>query len=159
CRHNLVYWRGNEYAGIGPGAHGRLTRDGSKFATRQHRLPEKWFAAVEAAGHGIEEIVPIDRTTAVEEMLMMGLRLVEGVPRRRIEAAAGQDVETHFGRNLPSLIEGGFLTLDDERLAATAPGRQCLNAVLATLLSGRAASAPPVLADQQAGDDRSRDLV
>jgi putative oxygen-independent coproporphyrinogen III oxidase len=134
CRHNLAYWRYQDYAGIGPGAHGRLTRDGGKFATRQFRLPEKWLAAVEATGTGIEEMAAIDRETAVEEMLMMGLRLVEGVPLPRIEDTAGQDTEALFGRNLAPLIEGGFLTLDAERLAATPAGRQRLNAVLAALL-------------------------
>ena len=65
----------------------------------------------------------------------MGLRLVEGVSRDRLEQVSGRDLETMLGRNLPPLIEGGFLTLDTERLAATPAGRQCLNAVLAALLS------------------------
>jgi coproporphyrinogen III oxidase-like Fe-S oxidoreductase len=65
---------------------------------------------------------------------MMGLRLTEGVARARLERAAGQDVEALLGDNLVPLVEGGFLTLDRDRLAATAAGRQRLNAVLATLL-------------------------
>ena len=134
CRHNLAYWRYQDYAGIGPGAHGRLTRGGAKCATRQHRLPERWLAAVEAAGTGFEETTPVDRETAIEEMLMMGLRLVEGVSRTQLEKAASQEIATLFGRNLAPLIEGGFLTLDRERLVATAAGRQRLNAVLAALL-------------------------
>jgi oxygen-independent coproporphyrinogen-3 oxidase len=134
CRHNLAYWRYQDYIGIGPGAHGRLTSRGTKFATRQHRLPERWLAAVEAAGTGIEETVMIDGDTAIKEMLMMGLRLAEGVSRKRLEETAGQDVERRFGRNLATLIEGGFLTLDGARLVATAAGRQRLNAVLAALL-------------------------
>jgi putative oxygen-independent coproporphyrinogen III oxidase len=133
CRHNLAYWRYQDYVGIGPGAHGRLTSGGSKFATRQHRLPERWLAAVEAAGTGMEERVTIDRETAIEEMLMMGLRLVEGVSRKRLETLAGQDAETLFGRRLAPLIEGGFLALDQDRLVATAAGRQRLNSVLALL--------------------------
>jgi oxygen-independent coproporphyrinogen-3 oxidase len=134
-RHNLAYWRYQDYVGIGPGAHGRLTRAGTKFATQQYRLPEKWLAAVETTGTGIEETTPIDRETAIEEMLMMGLRLVEGVSRARLECATGGDAETLFGSNLARLIEGGFLTLDPERLAATPAGRQRLNAVLSALLS------------------------
>jgi len=134
CRHNLTYWRYQDYVGIGPGAHGRLTRDGGKFATRQHRTPERWLAAVARVGTGIEEMAAINRDTAVEEMLMMGLRLTEGVARVRLERAAGQDAESLFGGNLAPLLEGGFLTLDQERLAATAAGRQRLNAVLAALL-------------------------
>jgi putative oxygen-independent coproporphyrinogen III oxidase len=135
CRHNLAYWRYQDYAGVGPGAHGRLTFGGTKYATRQHRLPEKWFAAVEAKGTGIEETAAIDRETAIEEMLMMGMRLVEGVLRARLECAAGCEAETLFGSNLSPLIEGGFLTLDAEHLAATPAGRQRLDAVLGALLS------------------------
>jgi oxygen-independent coproporphyrinogen-3 oxidase len=135
CRHNLAYWRYQDYAGIGPGAHGRLTRAGSKFATRQYRLPEKWLAAVEAEGTGIEETTPIGREAAIEEMLMMGLRLVEGISRARLEQISGSDAETVLGHNLTPLIEGGFLTLDADCLAATSAGRQRLNAVLGALLS------------------------
>ena len=134
CRHNLTYWRYQDYVGIGPGAHGRLTRAGSKHATCQRRAPEAWLAAVENNGTGLEETVPIDRETAFEEMLMMGLRLAEGVARDRLEEAAGQDLETLFPRTLPPLVEGGFLALDDSRLAATPAGRLRLNAVLAALL-------------------------
>jgi oxygen-independent coproporphyrinogen-3 oxidase len=134
CRHNLAYWRYQDYVGIGPGAHGRLTIGDVKYATRQARMPERWLAAVEKAGTGIEEMVPIDRDSAVEEMLMMGLRLIEGVARGRLERAAGWGVEVLFGDNLAPLVEGGFLALDRDRLAATASGRQRLNAVLAALL-------------------------
>jgi putative oxygen-independent coproporphyrinogen III oxidase len=135
CRHNLAYWRYQDYVGIGPGAHGRVTRDGVKYATRQRRAPERWLAAVEGARTGLEETMAIDRDAAVEEMLMMGLRLVEGVARPGLEAAAGQDAEILFADTLAPLLEGGFLTLDRERLAATPAGRQRLNAVLAALLS------------------------
>jgi putative oxygen-independent coproporphyrinogen III oxidase len=136
CRHNLAYWRYQDYVGIGPGAHGRLTRGGAKYATRRYRLPEKWLAAVEAAGTGLEATTLIAPETAVEEMLMMGLRLVEGISRERLEEAAGRETETLFGDSLAPLIEGGFLALDRERLAATTAGRQRLNSVLAALLLG-----------------------
>jgi putative oxygen-independent coproporphyrinogen III oxidase len=134
CRHNLTYWRYQDYVGIGPGAHGRITCAGSKYATRQRRKPEAWLAAVEAEGTGLEEAVAIDHEAAVEEMVMMGLRLEEGIMRHRLEETAGQMIEILFGSSLPPLIEGGFLTLGSERLAATAAGRQRLNAVLAALL-------------------------
>ena len=97
---------------------------GGKIATAQLRQPEAWLAAIESAGTAIEEEIPIARESAVEEMVMMGLRLVEGVSRPRLEALADADVETLFGPRLPRLIEGGFLTLDSERLAATEAGRQ-----------------------------------
>ncbi len=138
CQHNLAYWRYQDYVGVGPGAHGRLTRAGTKFATRQYRVPEKWLAAGEATGTGIEETAVIERETAIEEMLMMGLRLVEGVSRAKLECAAGCDAKALFGSNLAPLIEGGFLTLDADRLSATAAGRQRLNSVLAALLCQRA---------------------
>jgi putative oxygen-independent coproporphyrinogen III oxidase len=134
CRHNLAYWRYQDYVGIGPGAHGRLTAGDVRYATRQARMPERWLAAVEKAGTGTEEMAAIDRDDAVEEMLMMGLRLTEGVARARLEGAAGREAEAIFGDNLASLVEGGFLSLDRDRLAATAAGRQRLNAVLAALL-------------------------
>jgi putative oxygen-independent coproporphyrinogen III oxidase len=136
CRHNLAYWRCWDYVGVGPGAHGRLTRaGGGRCATRQRRAPESWLKAVEATGTGLEETVALGRPTVVEEMLMMGLRLAEGVSRRRLEAAAGEDLASLFRKTLPRLVEGGFLSLDTDRLAATAAGRQRLDAVLASLLA------------------------
>ena len=83
----------------------------------------------------MEETAMIDRETTIEEMLMMGLRLVEGVARRRLETLAGRTVDELFAGVLPRLVDGGFLTLDGERLAATAAGRQRLNAVLGALLA------------------------
>ena len=135
CRHNLAYWRCEDYVGVGPGAHGRVGRDGGRLATRRHRAPETWLAAVEAAGSGIAETEPIDRGTALAEMLMMGLRLSAGIERPRLEALAGSSVERMFGARLAPLLEGGFLALDGARLAATTSGRQRLNAVLAALLA------------------------
>jgi putative oxygen-independent coproporphyrinogen III oxidase len=135
CRHNLAYWRYDDYLGIGPGAHGRVTREGAKVATRQRRAPEAWLAALESTGTAIDETTPIPRDTAVEEMLMMGLRLVEGVARKRLEAVAGRAVEELFADALPRLVDGGFLTLDAACLAATATGRQRLNAVLGALIA------------------------
>ncbi|MGH7045225.1 MAG: radical SAM family heme chaperone HemW [Stellaceae bacterium] len=135
CRHNLAYWRYRDYAGIGPGAHGRLSFGGVKHATHQHRLPERWLAAVETTGTGLDETTAIRRETAVEEMLMMGLRLVAGVTRADLEHLAGTSLEILLGPGLARLIEGGFVTLDKERLSATDAGRQRLNAVLACLLS------------------------
>jgi len=128
-RHNLAYWRYEDYLGIGPGAHGRVTRDGVKYATRQRRLPEAWLKQPE-----FEENVAIPRETAIEEMVMMGLRITQGISRARLEALAGRPVEALFGGALTRLIDGGFVTLDDAHLAATAAGRQRLNAVLAALL-------------------------
>jgi putative oxygen-independent coproporphyrinogen III oxidase len=135
CRHNLAYWRYEDYLGIGPGAHGRVTRAGAKLATQQRRAPEAWLAAIEERGAAFEEMTPISRDASIEEMLMMGLRLAEGIPRARLEALAQHSIEDLFRPALSRLVEGGFVTLTHERLVATAAGRQRLNAVLGALLA------------------------
>jgi oxygen-independent coproporphyrinogen-3 oxidase len=135
-RHNLTYWRYGDYVGIGPGAHGRLTVDEQKLATRAHRAPEIWLDRVAAKGHGAHPDEPVSMAERRDELLMMGLRLTEGVLRARLRDELGADVDTLLdGRKLERLVDAGFLTLDAERLQATAEGRQRLNAVLASLLS------------------------
>jgi oxygen-independent coproporphyrinogen-3 oxidase len=135
-RHNLTYWRYGDYVGIGPGAHGRLTLGGEKMATRQHRAPEAWLAAVETAGHATrtrETVAPQERAA---EMLMMGLRLAEGVSRAAFRAETGMDlIEAVDGAALARLADVGYVTLDDTALRATSEGRQRLDAVLAALLA------------------------
>ena len=127
-RHNLAYWRYEDYLGVGPGAHGRITRGGVKYATRQRRLPEAWLKSPE-----FEEMTAISRESAVEEMVMMGLRLTEGIPRARLETIAACSIEALFGISLTRLIVGGFVTLGKQRFAATIAGRQRLNSVLGAL--------------------------
>ena len=133
-RHNLVYWRYGDYVGIGPGAHGRLTLGGNKLATRTVRVPERWLAAVEANGSGEEprETVPAD--AQLLELLMMGLRLSEGVPLRRIEQVAGRPLRQCVdAAGLDRALAAGWLELADGRLTATAPGRQRLDGLLRML--------------------------
>jgi putative oxygen-independent coproporphyrinogen III oxidase len=134
CRHNLTYWRYGDYVGIGPGAHGRVTVGADKLATRRHRAPETWLTAVERQGHGMQEQIALNAAERAEEMLMMGLRLAEGVGRARFRAETGIEIEAALdsGR-LADLIAGGFLVQDAQGLRATAAGRQRLNAVLAAL--------------------------
>ena len=135
CRHNLVYWRYGDYVGVGPGAHGRLTLEGERVATRQHRAPETWLESVERRGHGGDEPVALTPQEQRDELLMMGLRLAEGIPRERFRQRLGLDFEAALDpARLAPLVEAGFLELDDTRLAATSAGRQRLNAVLASLL-------------------------
>lgn len=135
-RHNLTYWRYGDYVGVGPGAHGRLTVDGRKLATRAHRAPEIWLDRVAAKGHGAHADEPVSPAERRDELLMMGLRLAEGVSRARLREELGVDVgELVDGQKLLRLIEAGFLTLDNDSLRATAAGRQRLNGVLASLLS------------------------
>jgi oxygen-independent coproporphyrinogen-3 oxidase len=135
-RHNLTYWRYGDYVGIGPGAHGRLTIGGDKVATRQHRAPEAWLAAVEAAGHATRQRDPVAAADRLAELMMMGLRTAGGVPRSRVVAECGRPLEAVIAAaRLDRLIGGGFLTLDDSGLRATAAGRQRLNAVIGELLA------------------------
>ncbi len=135
-RHNLTYWRYGDYIGIGPGAHGRLTRGGEKYATRQHRAPEAWLDLVERDGHATRQRDLVPRDERLSELLMMGLRLKEGVPVARIEEERAQSFAQALDRTrLQRLVDGGFLTLTDDRLAPTQDGRQRLDAVLAALIS------------------------
>jgi oxygen-independent coproporphyrinogen-3 oxidase len=134
-RHNLTYWRYGDYVGVGPGAHGRLTIGGDKIATRQHRAPEAWLAAVETAGHATRQRDSVAAEDRLAELMMMGLRTVDGVPRSRIVAECGRPLEAVIDpARLGRLIDGGFLLLDDARLRATPAGRQRLNAVIGELL-------------------------
>ncbi|MBW7910030.1 MAG: coproporphyrinogen III oxidase [Alphaproteobacteria bacterium] len=135
-RHNLVYWRYGDYAGIGPGAHGRLSIGGVKQATRAHRAPEMWLERVRAEGHGAHPFEYVDFAERGREALMMGLRLAEGVPVSRIEAETGQDFSAFVNlRQVKILEDEGLLSFSRGTLAATPQGRQKLNAVLSFLLA------------------------
>ncbi len=135
CRHNLTYWRYEDYAGIGPGAHGRLTLVGARIATQRIRKPEAWLAAVVETGLGEAERTDIDAAGRVAEALLMGLRLSEGVPLARLAALAGDDMAALPDREtVAGLVAGGFLHDDPDRLRATAEGRQRLDAVIERLV-------------------------
>ena len=134
-RHNLTYWRYGDYVGIGPGAHGRLTLDDRKLATRQHRAPERWLEMVAEQGHATRQFDEVDRDARLAELTMMGLRLAEGIPLTRFEAEGGRSFAACIdAARLARLGEAGFLQLGDGRLKATQAGRQRLDAVLVELL-------------------------
>jgi len=134
-RHNLAYWRYQDYAGLGPGAHGRVTLGGELRATTRHRAPEAWMELVETQGHGTtaeEEIAPADRA---REALLMGLRLAEGVSIPRFAARTGVALMDAIDPEiLAACIEEGYLTLSDTIIAATEQGRHRLDALLPALL-------------------------
>jgi oxygen-independent coproporphyrinogen-3 oxidase len=135
-RHNLTYWRYGDYAGIGPGAHGRLALGGVKLALRQHRAPEAWLAQVEGQGHATRTQTPVPPRERFAEMAMMGLRLAEGLWLSRIAEETGAPLERWVDADrLRRLVDGGFLTCDAQRLVATLAGRQRLDAVLAALIA------------------------
>jgi len=137
CRHNLSYWRYEDYVGIGPGAHGRLqTAEAGACATRRHAKPETWLDAVERGGHGTAEIRPLAAAERAEEMLMMGLRLRDGIDVRRFSARTGLTLaEAIRPGALKRLTEGGFLACDENTLCTTERGRALLNSVLSELFA------------------------
>lgn len=130
-RHNLVYWRYQDYVGVGPGAHGRLTLGGERIATETHLSPEAYMNSVEETGSGASLVETLGAEAQLAERLTMGLRLKEGV------TLYADDIfytdETRADR-LRVLIEDGFIADNCGRLSATAKGRPVLNRLLYELL-------------------------
>ncbi len=137
-RHNLLYWRYGEYAGIGPGAHGRLMTNQGRFATMAEKHPETWAACVERDGHGLVDVEVLSPLAQADEMLMMGLRLSEGVNLDRLASLGGVRPSTPAMDGLAGL---GLLDAISETAQANRPrairatpkGRFVLNAVVAEL--------------------------
>ncbi|MDD9921181.1 MAG: radical SAM family heme chaperone HemW [Boseongicola sp.] len=126
-KHNLIYWRGGDWAAIGPGGHGRLTLDGSRYATETPRSPKEWLGAA-LNGENPENRTVLSQEEINEEAVMMGLRLAEGV-----EAALIPQFEEKIN-NINGLAESNLIELHDGRIMLTAAGRPLLNAVLRELL-------------------------
>jgi oxygen-independent coproporphyrinogen-3 oxidase len=134
-RHNLAYWRYADYAGIGPGAHGRLARDGMLWAVRRHRSPERWLEAVETTGDGTEACEAVDARDRAREMLLMGLRLATGVDAGRFAARVGMAIEAAVDPEILELsVAEGYLAWEAGALTATAAGRVRLDALLPRLV-------------------------
>lgn len=130
-RHNLIYWRYGDYAGVGPGAHGRLTLDGTRMATDTPRAPAAWLAQVETAGHGELPREALSREDQGAEYLMMALRLSEGLDMDRYAALAGRTLPMEAICRLEDL---SVVRREGARLAATPSGRAVLNAVIRELM-------------------------
>lgn len=124
-RHNLIYWRGQSYAGIGPGAHGRLELDEGWVATEAMRLPEKYMETVAKQGHGLKPLTSLSSKDRARENLMMGLRLKEGV-----------DVDQNIldAQGVQNMVDLGFLKQDGDHLSLTKEGWPLLNAVLEKII-------------------------
>jgi putative oxygen-independent coproporphyrinogen III oxidase len=134
-RHNQTYWRYTDYVGIGPGAHGRLTIDGIKQATRGHRAPDVWLERVEKDGHGSHDFEALTHQDRFTECLMMGLRLKEGIPFTRLEEEGGKPFNQLFEpAKIKALQEEGLLKVENSILSVTQEGMQRLNGVLSYLL-------------------------
>ncbi len=130
CRHNVAIWQGGDYAGIGPGAHGRLSNDATTDALYQIHDPARWLERVEKEGHATAKRNTLSPTSRAEELLLTGLRLSQG-----LDAACLSHVRKIINATaLTRLKKGKFLISDQQGLRATTQGRLCLNAVLAELL-------------------------
>jgi oxygen-independent coproporphyrinogen-3 oxidase len=131
CRHNLIYWRGQEYAGIGPGAHGRLEIDGARHATATEKRPESWLMRVESLGHGLVEDEMLTRDELADEFLLMGLRLAEGIDLAAFEKLSGRPLDP--GR-IHGLLSHELIETDaGGRLRVTPAGFPVLDAIVADL--------------------------
>ena len=127
CRHNLVYWRGGEWVGVGPGAHGRINTEAGRIATEERRAPEAWLDEAVRKGRAVRERRLLEPPEAMQERIQTGLRLAEGIPAHGLEPA----IDT--GR-LAHLRAEGLLSAHTDRLQATPAGRQRLDAVVRYLL-------------------------
>jgi putative oxygen-independent coproporphyrinogen III oxidase len=131
CRHNLVYWRYGEYAGVGPGAHGRIEIDGVRHATATDRRPEAWLKLVETRGNGLVVDEPLTRAQMADEFLLMGLRLSEGIDPARYHALAGRALDPD---RVAMLARGGLIDRSaDECVRVTRAGFPVLDTVIAQL--------------------------
>jgi oxygen-independent coproporphyrinogen-3 oxidase len=129
-RHNLIYWRYGDYIGIGPGAHGRLTLSGQKYATVAYSNPQRWLDGV-SAGDSEKPREALARHEQATEFLLMGLRLKEGVDVARYANLAGKDLDPEAVLHLRDL---GMVTLENGHLIVSDQGVIVLNAVIETLL-------------------------
>jgi len=136
CRHNLLYWRYGEYAGVGPGAHGRVVVDGARRATTTERHPERWATLVESRSHGLAEVVPLTSAEEADEALLMGLRLAEGLDLDRLAALTGFAPRESA---VAELVRSGLIERHDANgIAATASGRIVLDQLVLRLSSALA---------------------
>jgi len=129
--HNLAYWQGHDYVGVGPGAHGRLTIDAQKRATIAHMRPELYAKAVKETGCGIDTFETLSDQSRAEEYLLMGLRIDEGISLSQYESYASEPMNR---TEVAALVKEGLLYLEKDRLMATGQGRLVLNAVTERLL-------------------------
>jgi putative oxygen-independent coproporphyrinogen III oxidase len=129
-RHNLLYWRGHDYAGIGPGAHSRISACGTKRALSALKSPEGWLAEVEAQGHGLASDETLSAEETADEYLLMGLRLSEGIDLARLSVIDGRALDEE---RLSALAGEGLIRCNGGRLAATPKGRLVLNRLILEL--------------------------
>ncbi len=128
--HNKIYWKYGDYAGIGPGAHGRLTLGGTRYATEAPLVPAMWLSQVRKTGIGDRSREALQRADQFVEFLLMGMRLREGVVLSRFADC----MNDNYSNNIKSLIDMGFIRYDETTLSLTDRGYPVLNAVLREML-------------------------
>jgi putative oxygen-independent coproporphyrinogen III oxidase len=135
-RHNLIYWQSDDYIGIGPGAHGRLTIDSARSATRAHRAPDIWLNRTLEIGHGQHEFESLSIRQSFEEMVMMGLRLRQGIPWSKLVNCSPELAEKlKYSKALTRMINESYLVQNSDDLVTTPEGLKRLNAVLGYILT------------------------
>lgn len=138
CRHNLLYWNFEDYIGIGPGAHGRITQGDTKWATSRYKAPETWLEAVEQEGHGLQFSNVLSPQERLQELTLMSLRLTTGLEMRRLDEETGLNVEEAYSLQALHLLEKeGLLNRTATHLIPTYEGRVRLNGLIAFLLTVR----------------------
>ena len=127
--HNIIYWRGGDYIGIGPGAHGRLTLSGKRLATQTALAPSAWLDRVSLSSSGTVKSEILSKTDHANELIMMGLRMRGGISRSRIQAVSGQAIE------IPEhLVDLGFVEVSGDCVRATKAGRLLLNQLVQAIM-------------------------
>ncbi len=136
-KHNLTYWKYEDYIGIGAGAHGRITCGEQTYATMQNKKPETWLRAVQMNGHATKVMEPLDQKMMAEEMIMMGLRLTEGVGYSDFKNRIGSSLEEFIEASSLDLLKSqGFVSVSSrDRLQLTEKGRPLLNQILGRILA------------------------
>lgn len=152
-RHNITYWTGGDYIGIGPGAHGRLSapaagRKGGPLTTRatyQIADPARWLNAIDTKGHATAKVLELSRLERLEEVVLSGLRLTEGLNGARFARQCGQDLFSALNSDaILELKNADLITVDDRGLRATTEGRLILNALINRLLDEQPSSNPTI---------------
>lgn len=131
-RHNLIYWRGGDFIGIGPGAHGRYYQGPKRKATVMTKNPNKWLSQIKRLGHGAEPSTVLSKSDEALEYLMMSARLVEGTDLKFLETL---DLNLLNYNNIKGLKKLGLIFVKNERMVVTPEGRPVLNSVLSELIS------------------------
>ena len=135
-RHNLIYWRGGDYLGIGPGAHGRITHAYKTEMMHNYREPEIWLNLAITKKYGQQKRAALSKEERRNELVLMGLRLIEGISLDHFNSLTNQHLTKIIDKNrINALADQGYLTLNNTVLKTTVAGRQRLNAVLTYLLT------------------------